>query len=76
MIKYFHELTADEYKKLVGKITWADLSRDYPQPPWCNYSDAAIGIMGCWSLTSHIVSSEKFCEGCECHKAQKEELVL
>lgn len=74
MIKYFHELTEEEFNKIVNegingkKITWGELPQYYPQPPWCEYPDATEGIMGCWSLTSFWVKNEEYCHHCECCK--------
>jgi len=66
MIKYFHELTEQEYKELVDKgATWEELERDYPQPPWCNYPEATRGIMGCWALVGFEVTGENFCKNCD-----------
>jgi len=68
MIKYFHELTVEEYTDLVDskKYTYEKLAKDYPQPEWCTYPDATEGLMGCWSLTSHMVTGKDFCKDCEC----------
>ncbi len=67
-VKYFHELTEAEFKRLAKKkprMTWGELAEKYPQPPWCAYPDAVYGIMGCWSLTSFMVKDKKFCRNCE-----------
>ncbi len=67
-IKFFHELTEVEFKKLVKKhphMTNAQFAMAYPQPPWCNYPDATYGIMGCWSLTSFMVKDKKYCKNCD-----------
>lgn len=72
MIKYFHELTKEEFKTIVeGKITYEQLAKKYPQPKWCNYPDATSGPMGCWSLMSHKVIGREFCKNCECSKDYK-----
>jgi len=67
MIKYFHELTEAEFnEKIKGKLTYAEASEQYPQPPWCTYPDATRGAMGCWSLVGFRVTGEGFCNECEC----------
>ena len=69
MKKYFHELAEKEFKAVVDeKITWEECAESYPQPEWCRYSDAVQGIMGCWSLMSHMVTGEDFCKTCEMYK--------
>ena len=74
MIKPFHELTAEEFKTLVeAKMTWGELEEKYPQPEWCNYPEATRGLMGCWSLISHLVTGRDFCKNCDCSKDYKEE---
>lgn len=67
MIKYFHELTKEEFQALVDskKYTWGMLAHDYPQPEWCNYPNATEGHMGCWSLMSHLVKDRAWCKDCE-----------
>jgi len=64
MIKYFHELTKEEFKKLVGTITYKQLAKDYPGPPWCTHPDVTEGVMGCWSLMNHKVNRD-FCKSCD-----------
>jgi len=65
MIKYFHELTEKEFKELLKKkLTWGELAIDYPQPIWCDYPDALLGMMGCWSLMDFMVKDETYCEDC------------
>jgi hypothetical protein len=71
MIKYFHKLTKEEFDKLVGKVTYQELSRDYPQPPWCDYPGATEGYMGCWSLMGHKVKDENYCVGVKCDLYKK-----
>jgi hypothetical protein len=68
VIKYFHELTAEEYKELVDskEYTYEKLAKDYPQPEWCNYPEATQGVMGCWSLMNHMVKGREYCINCEC----------
>ena len=74
MIKYFHKLTRDEFKELCkDKPTWAEVSRDYPQPEWCSYPDAVQGMLGCWSLIDFKVYGRNYCKHCEYYikKSQK-----
>ena len=66
MIKYFHELTKDELKKICsGNITYEECAIRYPQPIWCRYPEATYGIMGCWFLTSFMVTGEDYCKDCK-----------
>lgn len=72
MIKYFHELTQEEYQKLVEqKYTYDQLAKDYPQPVWCAYPNATEGIMGCWSLMGFMVTGEDCCKSCDCYKPER-----
>ncbi len=69
MIKYFHELTEQEFREsIMGEFTWSQLAEQYPQPTWCAYPDATEGVMGCWSLMEFGTVNEKYCSGCECYK--------
>ena len=56
-----------EFKDIVDskKYTYKKLAEDYPQPEWCNYPGATEGIMGCWSLMSHMVKNKNFCRNCD-----------
>lgn len=66
MIKYFHELTKDEFDELVAKkMTWGECAKLYPQPTWCGYPGAVAGEMGCWSLMSFSIKGPPSCFGCE-----------
>lgn len=69
-IKYFHELTDDEYKALMdGSFTWEGVAKLHPQPQWCGYPDALAGAMGCWSLVHRDKPiSKAWCSTCECYK--------
>ncbi len=73
MIKYFHELTKEDYQAMIDKggMTYADLARDYPGPKWCEYGEPTEGIMGCWSLMAHLVTGEWFCISCDCHHGHR-----
>ena len=63
---YFHELTEDDRKKLIEeKITHNELANRHPQPLWCGYDDATLGMLGCWSLMSYMVTGRDFCKDCE-----------
>ena len=47
-MKYFHELTDDEFQELVkAGVRWCDLPEIHPQPVWCQYPDALNAEMGC-----------------------------
>ena len=68
MIKYFHELTKEEFSKLCEvPATWRQTAIDYPQPPWCGYPNAVCGVMGCWSLMDFMVTGRNFCKNCHCY---------
>ena len=72
MIKYFHELTKEEFSELIesGKYTWGSVGNDYHQPAWCEYPGATEGQMGCWSLTMITGNvSDEFCKTCDCYRA-------
>jgi hypothetical protein len=67
MIKYFHQLTEQEFlqiRYLNINITYEELERLYPQPVWCTYPQAIYGILGCHSLTTHRVINETYCNTC------------
>lgn len=68
--KYFHEISDEEYKRLVEeKKTYGYLYENYKQPSWCSYPNALGGSFGCWSLmgvaTRKEISEEK-CKNCDC----------
>jgi hypothetical protein len=75
VIKYFHELTRDEFIKFRNSgYTPASLARDYPQPVWCSYPDATQGALGCWSLICGVMNGEpkfpisrNYCKNCNCY---------
>lgn len=70
MIKYFHELTDDEFNELKESgINLGELAVKYPQPDWCDYPDALLGVMGCWSLVYRCGVSESYCKECDCFNA-------
>jgi len=72
MIKYYHELTEQEFKdKVAGKLTYGECASDYPQPSWCSYPQATWGMMGCWSLIGFMVTGEEYCKDCDCYVAPK-----
>lgn len=76
MIKYFHELTEEEYKKIVESKkykTMTEFEQDYPQPEWCQYPDAIFGVMGCWSLIGFMVENQDYCKHCDLNKEAEEE---
>lgn len=74
MIKYFHELTKEEFTELVEKkLMWKECAKLYPQPDWCNYPDAVCGIMGCWSLMNLSVTEEN-CANCDCYQKVSNDL--
>ncbi len=77
MIKYFHELTKYEFEELVNskKYTYGKLAKDYPQPKWCTYPNATEGMMGCWSLMSHMVKDRDFCNNCDCSIEYKQKVL-
>lgn len=69
MIKYFHELTVEEFQVLVkARLTWEQVAIDYPQPTWCRYPQAVQGPWGCNSLMAHLVTNETFCNSCDCSR--------
>ena len=74
MIKYFHQLRAEEYSWLVKEKTiWGELQTSFPQPQWCNYPQAVYGLMGCWSLIYFMVTGESYCKNCDCYKKREME---
>lgn len=74
--KYFHEITDEEFSKLVEeKRTNSYVSENYKQPDWCCYPDALDFNMGCWSLTDikhrKDITIER-CKTCDCFKQKHE----
>lgn len=73
--KYFHELTDEEFNKLVEDKTTIDtILKTYLQPDWCNDPNALAGKWGCWSLMSGDTRkkiSKKFCRNCDCFRLPK-----
>lgn len=73
MIKYFHELTEDEFDKIIkdnpGK-TWVWAAETYPQPDWCKYPNAVADgpFTGCGSLMNFRIHDNFPCAHCEFNK--------
>lgn len=67
--KFFHNLTANQYDNIIGKVTWGKLKEHFKQPDWCGYPDA-LSRLGCWSLTGNHISKESDCYTCELHKKE------
>lgn len=66
MNKPFHELTIAERAAIdASGMTWGQLAAAHPQPEWCGYP-FAVSALGCWSLTSGMVTGRAFCEDCDC----------
>ena len=42
-------------------------------PSWCNYPDANIPLLGCWSLLSGKVKNNDFCVDCDCFRQVRDE---
>ena len=65
MIKYFHELTREEAGEILAGKTFAWIAENYPQPEWCNDSEATEVLIGCWRLTcTSSIKDRSSCEGC------------
>jgi hypothetical protein len=65
-ICYYHELSADDIQRLCTRqMTYGEIERVFPQPPWCEYPEATRGMMGCWSLIYNMVTGEDYCRHCE-----------
>lgn len=68
---YFHELTDEQVNELLAShITWGELVDRFAQPEWCNYHNALMGEMGCWSLVDmrglRKEISLDYCKSCDC----------
>ena len=70
MIKYFHELTKEEFEDVNTKQTWEEFVRDYPQPKKCNYLEVVRGIMWYWSLVGFMVTGKDSCKTCDCYEGR------
>ena len=47
-------------------MTWAQFLEKYKQPNWCEYPEALMGDMGCWSLmTPGTIQNIESCKNCE-----------
>lgn len=65
-MKYFHQLTTEEYQKLrASGITYKELAEKHPQPKWCKYPGALEGTLGCWKLAGCDIKKQEDCKGCE-----------
>ncbi len=70
MIKFFHQLSEQEFVELQQlKMTWTECSEKYPQPSWCQKVDA-LNPLGCWSLICQMVTGENYCKNCESYCAK------
>lgn len=68
MKKYWHEVEQVEVDEFIrSKQTVADITDKYMQPEWCDYPDALLGVMGCWSLVGDLRTSisPDFCKDCD-----------
>ena len=73
-MKYFHELTDDEFQELVkAGVRWCDLPEIHPQPVWCQYPDALNAEMGCWSLVYRTGVNKDYCKKCDLFKESANE---
>jgi hypothetical protein len=76
MIKYFHELSHEEFKWLcVEGNTWEEVAIDFPGPPWCQEQGNVVSNFGCWSLINFVngrsmVTEEKWCIGCDLYNGE------
>ena len=63
-MKFFHELTREEFSQMVGSgMTWDECAAKHPQPPWCQYPNAVQGEMGCWSLMDfRVIGVESYAD--------------
>jgi hypothetical protein len=65
MIKYFNEITSQEYTNFFNKgLTWKDIAKDYPQPVWCRFPNAVNYKDGCLGLVLQSIHAEEDCEKC------------
>ena len=76
-IKYFHELTKEEWQALKAEgLTWGEVAKRHPRPEWCNCPDAVMEAFGCWSLIEGDVTGEDYCLNCEHHKSTTDKKVF
>ena len=62
----YFTIETEDILEVVGNIH--ENKQSLVQPEWCSYPDAAMPILGCWSLLAGRVTGEDFCKGCELHK--------
>ncbi len=74
MIKFFHQLSREDFNALRKEMTWAECAQEYSQPVWCDYPLAVRGLMGCCSLMGFEVTGRSFCRDCDYYKAKKAKL--
>lgn len=73
-MKYFHELTKEEYDTLIASgISVGEAMEKYKQPDWCEYPDALGGAMGCWSLVGGTIKNQGHCKNCDLNKDYEKE---
>jgi hypothetical protein len=69
MIKYYHELTRDEFNQIINDnpdVTWGWMQENYPHPEWCKHPNAVM--VGCKSLMDFNVHGQADCSSCEFNK--------
>ncbi len=67
-MKYFHDLTEEEFYALDQHMTWNQVATEYLQPTWCKFPDP-VNPMGCWGLIYFLVDKEGiYCKDCEFKK--------
>jgi len=68
---YYHEISKEELED-GKKLSVQQFLKKYSQPDWCDYPDALVPTLGCWSLVYFRESiSENFCSNCECFNKNK-----
>jgi len=70
MIKYFHELTLEEFDKIVRKYKWSKIVELHPKPDWCSDDNALSDNVcdQCWMLIGLFVKSNESCTYCKYYK--------
>ena len=71
MIKYFHELTQNEYDDLrCRSVRWSKIVELYPKPDWCKDENALKDDVckQCWMLVGLFVKSKDSCAYCKYYK--------
>ena len=61
---WFYQLTDEEIETLGKSLTWQEITKQYPRPPWCPHLQVFDETLGCQLLLKRQVHTENDCKDC------------